>query len=45
MLKSDGVVEILSSLHHNHNKEEAAEEVKIRQQSNGVKSTKINSSL
>jgi hypothetical protein len=44
LVSSDGVVEIMSSLHHNHNKKEAAEAVNIRQQSNGVKLTKINSS-
>jgi hypothetical protein len=44
IVKTNGVAEISSSLHHNHNKKEAAEAVNIRQQSNGVKLTKINSS-
>jgi hypothetical protein len=44
LVTSDGVVEIMPYLHHDHGKNEAAEAVNIRQQSNGVKLTKINSS-
>ena len=43
IISSDGVVEIMSDSYHNHGKDKAAEAVNIRQQSNGVKLTKINS--
>ena len=44
LVSSDGVVEIMPYSYHDHGKDEAAEAVNIRQQSNGVKLTKINSS-